>query len=103
MLSHRGIERTVEYLMGEKQSVDLIEKCLLQDGEQCTLHTCNAYSEAQVEVTLSLAEDDKLVASVQCSMHRNTIDKNMELVQFCCKEDLWYWLSRKLRSKSVEE
>lgn len=93
----------VEHLMGKRQSLNLVEKGLLQDGEQFILHNCNAYSAVQVDITFSLAEDDKLIASAQYKMLYSALNQNMESVYFCCDQDLGYWLSTRLQFRSVKD
>lgn len=89
--------------MGKSQSLNLVEKRLLQDGEQCILHNCNAYSAVQVDITFSLAEDDNLIASVQYKMLYGALNQSMVSVYFCCDQDLWCWLSTRLQFRSVED
>lgn len=103
-ITPRDRTHIVEYLMGKRQSLDLVEKGLLQDGEQCILlHKCNAYSAVQVDIKFSLAEDDKLIASVQCKMPYSALNQNVESARFCCGQDLRYWLSIRLRFQSVAD
>lgn len=103
-ITPRDRAHIVEYLMRKRQRLDLVEKGLLQIGEKCNLlHRCNAYSTVQANVTLSLAEYDKLIASVKYRFHHSTLSKNMEWAQFCCSCDLWDWLGCRLRTRSIDE
>lgn len=92
----------VEYLMGHKQSLNLVDRGLLEDSNGCLRHKCSAYSTVQVIIALSLVEDDKLMACARYEVPYTALVGNIESVYICRHRDLQYWLSTRLQFQPVQ-
>lgn len=66
--------------MGHKQSLNLVDRGLLEDSNGCLRHKCSAYSTVQVIIALSLVEDDKLMACARYEVPYTALVGNIESV-----------------------
>lgn len=92
-LTIRDRKHVVQYLMGSN-NLSFVDKGYLEDscndkGERCLIHKCTSYATVRVEIVLSLAQGDRLVARTRHEVPPAVIDWKMECVPCCRHFFLW--------------
>lgn len=92
-LTIRDRKHVVEYLMGGN-NLSFVDKGYLKDscndkGERCLIHKCTSYVTVRVEIVLSLAQGDRLIARTRHEVPPAVIDWKMECVPCCRHYFLW--------------